>query len=51
MVLAHLNKPISQINFLLERQASAFHISNKTKHVNVIVVSRGVTLLSADIYK
>lgn len=32
-------------------QLSAFHMSNSTKHVNVIVVSLGVILLSADICK
>jgi len=41
--------PISQIIFRLLRQLKAFHISKRTKQVNVIVVSRGVILLSAAI--
>lgn len=40
------NKPICQMDFFADRQLNAFHMSKNTKHVNVIVVSRGVTRLS-----
>lgn len=35
-----VNRPTLNILFVCERQLSALNISNKTKHVNVMVVSR-----------
>lgn len=46
-----LNKPTSPLktDFDSERQFSALNMSNRTKHVNVIVVSRFVTSPSVSI--
>ena len=38
--------PIWKTDFVEDRQLKALNMSNKTKHVNVIVVSLGVTMLS-----
>ena len=39
-------KPMERIDFVIERQDKALNMSKKTKQVNVIVVSRGVIMLS-----
>ena len=39
-------KPSENIDLVCERQLRAFHMSKRTKQVNVIVVSRGVTFMS-----
>ena len=39
-------KPICSTDLVCDRQLRALNMSKKTKQVNVIVVSRGVTILS-----
>lgn len=39
-------KPMENIDLVMERHDKALNMSKKTKQVNVIVVSRGVIMLS-----
>ena len=39
-------RPMEKIDLFMERHDMALNMSKKTKHVNVIVVSRGVIMLS-----
>lgn len=41
-----VKNPIWKTDFVCERQLRALNMSKKTKQVKVIVVSRGVTILS-----